>query len=235
MNFNSTVVPFLVSLLCMILISCSSEQPMTTDSRPPAIYGRVLDAAGKPVANAGVSLHFNYVKGGSVTPDSGIILLPQPSTDILGARYYNPIPGHVRVLLLRADTRALVQTVIDTLQEASWYAIEVSTHFIPNQAYILRLETLQDTAEQLVIVNNPELPAVAPFVRTDSDGRFTIYYSSLPIGQSFQQIFETGVAGARLAIGDSLQLAIDGPEAAARIWSFKVDTTAVVDSTIKLP
>ena len=129
----------------------------------------------------------------------------------------------------------MVQTVIDAEQEAGAYTFEVLTRFLPNQAYVLRLETAQDTAEQLVIVNNTELPVYTPFVRTDNDGRFTIYYPSLPIGQTFRQIFENGAAGARLAISDTLQLAIDGPDAVDRIWSLKIDTTAIVDSTLRLP
>jgi hypothetical protein len=235
MTCKTVTLLILVSLLCQFVIACSSDEPTRTDSRPPAIYGRVLDAAGNPVVNADVSLHFSYVKGNIDTSSSIITLLPHPVTDQIGAAYTIQTPGHVTLQLLRADTRAVVKTLIEAEQVAGQHYIAVSAHDIPNQAYILRLEAPKDTAEKLVIVNSPNLPYHAPFVQTDNDGRFTIYYSSLPIGRSFQQVFETGAAGARLAISDTLQIAINESDANGRTWNLKVDTVAVVDSTLHLP
>jgi hypothetical protein len=235
MNYKPVTLLLLAAILCPFVSSCSSDEPTTTDNRPPAIYGRILDSGGNPVANAGVSLHFSYVQGIADTSGSLITLLPHPVTDQLGATYTIPSPGHVTVELLRADTRALVRTLIDAEQQAGEHYIAVGVQGFPNQAYIIRLVTPHYTAERLVIINSPQLPRSTPFLRTDNDGRFTIYYSSLPIGLSFQQVFETGVQGARLAISDSLQLTIVVPGTADRIWSLKVDTTAVVDSTLRLP
>jgi hypothetical protein len=236
MNYMSVTLLLLVSLLCPLISSCSGDKPTNTDSRPPAIYGRLLDSAGNPVADAGVSLLFHFTLFGNPdTSGSFINIGPDPVVDRGSVNFLNPVGGHVKLQILRAHTRAIVLTLIDTVLPMGGHTVEFQTNDIPNQGYLIRMEAVRDTMEKLFIINNPDLPNHAPFVRTDGDGRFTIYYSTLPLGRSFQQFFDNGAAGGKWRVGDSLYLAMDGPEKADRIWKMKVDTTTVVDSTLRLP
>jgi hypothetical protein len=242
MNDKPITLLLLVALLCSFVNSCSSDQPTGNNSRPPAIHGRVVDATGKPVANAGVGLIFSFVEtvADSLEPGIPMLMGPNPAFDreefrfIVGTMKYSQIT----IQFLRADTRELVKTVVDVQRDSGIYEFFSPLIHLPNQAYIIRYINETDTVERLLIVNQYFYSNVAPITTTDSEGRFTVDYSSLPIGRTFLSTDDRGSSSGKwYAISDSIQLAISRPETPMNrhIWSLKVDSTAVVDSTLRLP
>jgi hypothetical protein len=236
---HTTLLPAL--LLCALLSACASDQPTSNNPHPPAIYGRVLDASGKPVANAGVSLLFGNDINEADTSIQRIAIFPNPTIDEVSIGFNVPHSGTATIRLLHANTREQVKPVYsaDIDSGISFFSINVAD--LPNQAYILQYEIPNDSGEAVVIVGRHERSSEAPFirppiVRTDSDGRFTIHYSLLPLGRRLYYTFEAGQAAGWATINNSLRLVIDAPDSVhRRNWDIKVDTTAVVDSTIRLP
>jgi hypothetical protein len=239
MNYKPITL-LLAALFCCFVNSCSSDQTSANNSRPPAIYGRILDASGKPVANAGVGLIFSYTEAVADSLQPGMLMGPNPASDMgeLRIRVAAFKSGEITIQFLRADTREVVKTVADVHRDAGMYEFLSSLLFIPNQAYIIRYINENDTLERLLILNHRFFSNATPYVTTDNDGRFTIPYSSLPIGRSFQITNDDGgTTGEWATITDSLQLTISAPDIpkALRNWSLKVDTNTVEDSSFSLP
>jgi hypothetical protein len=224
--------------VCLLsLAACSGDEPTDNgDSRLPAIYGRVLDAAGNPVANAGVSLQFNYASHPPGTDSAkNIIVAPNPATTQTELHFNIQQSGPVTVTLLRADTRAIVDTLIEGILTAGQHSRLVDVSSLPNLRYIVQYNISNVSGEINLMVHNTELPITAPFTRTDANGHFIIPYASISIGKVFQRTFENGVSPGWLQISDLVDIAIDGPGTSDITWNLKVDTTAVIDSTLRLP
>jgi len=232
----SPVLFVLISICLPLLASCKSDQPTdNSDSRLPAIYGRVLDAAGNPVANAGVSLLFSYTSHAPGTASPSVELFPNPATSQSNIKLTVPQSGPVIVTLLRADTRAVVDTIVDGILAPGEHTRTVDVNNLPNLRYIVHYKTPNDSGETNLLVHKTDLPVTAPFVRTDNNGLFVIPYASISIGKLFEGTFATGASSGWMEISNLLDIAIDGPGTSDITWSLKADTTAVIDSTLRLP
>jgi hypothetical protein len=239
MTYKHVTLLFVGVIACTIANLCSCDQPAENSSRPPAIYGRVVDSTGKPVANAGVGLIFNYAAAAADSLESGMLIGPNPASDMgeLRIKVAALKSGQITIQFLRADTREVVKTVVDTYRNAGMYEFLSSLLYIPNQAYIIRYINESDTVERLMILNHHFFSNIAPYVTTNNDGRFTIPYSSLSIGRSFLISYDDGgTTGEWGMIGDSLQLTISAPDLpiVRGRWNLKVDANVVVDSTLRL-
>jgi hypothetical protein len=240
MTYKPIALLLLAVMTFTLVNACSSDQFTGNNSRPPAIYGHVLDSAGKPVANAGVGLIFSYVKAPADSLKPGFQFGPNPASDMpdLHVMVTTGKSGQILIEFLRADTREPVKIVADVFRNPGTYSFISTLLYIPNQAYIIRYINESDTLERLMLLNHHAFSNVTPYVKTDNDGRFTIPYSSLPIGRSFLYTFDDGgTLGEWLAVGDSLQLTISAPDVpkVRHRWNVKVDTNSVVDSTFSLP
>jgi hypothetical protein len=236
---QTTIYFFLLAFLGIGLFNlgaCSSDQPTDNgDSRLPAIYGRVLDAAGNPVANAGVSLLFSYASHAPGTASPTVALSPNPATSQSNIKLTVPQSGQVNIMLLRADTRAVVDTIADGVFASGQHTRTVDVSNLPNLRYIVQYKTPNDSGEINLMVHKTQFPITAPFTRTDSNGLFVIPFASVSIGKLFEGTFETGVTSGWMEISNLLDIAIDGPGTSDITWSLKADTTAVIDSTLRLP
>jgi hypothetical protein len=238
---SSLALLLFAALFATSVNSCASDQPTSSDSRPPAIYGRLLDAAGNPVANAGVNPIFGWDADDADTTWQKVPLYPNPAIDETTVHFIAQQSGKATIQLLRADTRALIRTILDSHIEAGEHMYSVDVRDLPNMAYIVRYKTPSDSGENLLIVgrwerSNEGQIIRTPLVRTDSDGRFMIPYSSLPLGSRFYFRLEAGQTLAWFVINNSLRLVIDSPDSTLRRnWNLTVDTTAVADSTLRLP
>jgi hypothetical protein len=234
---NPSSVFFALLSICLSgLAACKSDQPTdNSDSRLPAIYGHVLDAAGNPVANAGVSLLFSYTSHAPGTVSPTVELFPNPATSQSNIRLSVPQSGPVIVTLLRADTRAIVDTIVDGILTPGQHTRTVDASNLPNLRYIVHYKTPNDSGETNLMVHKTDIPVIAPFARTDSNGLFVIPYASISIGKLFESTFETGATSGWMEISNLLDITIDGPGISDITWSLKADTTAVIDSTLRLP
>jgi hypothetical protein len=240
MNLISHAV--LALLLCMIVTSCnswvadSSSNDDTIAVRTPAIYGQALDYGGEPLDHAKFGLVFNYGPGQIDTnhAPAGVRVGPNPATDFASAFFHNSQSGRVVVQIIDPRTHATVKSIYDGVQPAGDRAMQIDVTDVPNQVYVVRINTPESTLEGLLVVNNRSLTKIIPLDSTDSEGRFVIGYNRLPTGCNFQNFDVLGAPDGWASISPSIRIVIVDKYLGSMLWDLEVDTTAVVDSTLMM-
>jgi hypothetical protein len=224
---------FAALLISLFLYACSGDGPTGGQQLAPTIYGRVVDTNGQPVAGAAIGLRFS-ITNSSDTSGTGAGLYIYPNPAALSSEFGVQVSSaqHIFLKLLRWDTGTLALTVLDATLNAGQHTSAIDLSSQPNQLYTVRYEREQDTSTRFLLLNN--LESFQAVVRTDVDGRFVIHYSSLPIGIPFHRTYENRQSAGWQTIDASLGISIDNGAGKTMIWSLKIDTTAVIDSTLQL-
>lgn len=229
----------MVVLLSLVLLAACDSGPGVD----PDVTGRVVDAAGEPVAGAAVGIVYRF--DGMEMPGDWERTLShdKPQTELI---FDLPEPVPVRVTVWTHDGR-LVRTLVD------WEDLVAGVHMVawdgtaddgtpqPSGRYLVRIEREGSATEEsdlFLYLHEPGEIHRAPHALTDADGRFRIRRSLLPLGEELVATDETGeVTGTATVASDFKVMAVRETESGYLADSVVVDWPggpAGVDVTLTL-
>ena len=175
---------------CLLAFSACNESTGPV-IHPNDIIGRVLDADGRPVANAVIALELEFVE------------LPATPADkpTLSVRFTMPATGLTQLWITSfcdEDTvRLLVNEALPTGEYwIQWNGLDDVGHQVPDGVYWVHLVTPTENWSQPILMANlgyaglPEGREVAPQAASTPDGRFRLGQGCLPFEFEFPAIGE---------------------------------------------
>jgi hypothetical protein len=176
---------FLVLFTCLIIFSgCVNTTDPSDDE--PAIYGRVTDKNGLPLA--GVNVH--YIP--ELFDSSFGKVIQDPN---IGVRIYFSITeeSYVRLILTEHLTGDTINILVDDTLSAGSYYISVDARPLTNGIYnyILKINDQETTRILFIIKATEDLVTSEPLTVTDNNGNFKLLYKRLGIGDVLQMTSES--------------------------------------------
>lgn len=175
---------FLIITISLVLFSCNKKDtlvgPVESDR---ALYGKVIDEQGNPVA--GVKVH--YVPS---LVDSGFAKSahhnPLPTTWI---QFSIPIETKVTLILLQHGTQDTIRCIYNNeVMAPGSHGVDITADHLTNGIYdyILKYDSTV-LVSRFVLIQRPEaLVNANPLTTTNNDGVFKLTYSQLGIGEVFE-------------------------------------------------
>lgn len=207
--------PRQLGLLCAALIllsGCESEDPTLIETpEPPALRGRVLDAAGEPAPGVKINLIYGLAGWPGSAAPRPVAPPPQP-VDTLRQNYPNPFNPVTVIPFSLADAQPISLMVLgaagDTLRTLEHGYLPAGEHtrewdgrdeggaLLPNGLYRLRLTFHADVDGPSMEIggvfplsSDPEILAQSALAESDAGGGFAIPMSGLPVGE-FIPVFD---------------------------------------------
>jgi len=200
-------------LLLSLIVSCDDDV-IVRPSSPPALEGRVVDAAGDPVVGAHVGIFYEFSPLVAVLPTPSVrfsILQddttvvgpddPVPLKTILYQNYPNPFypttrlhyvmaePESVRIGILDQSRRP-IRLLVDSPVDAGSHEVTFNGTYLPNGLYIARLEIIGSDSttvlekRMFLQTDDPNGLRNTFHMITGADGRFQLLLEDLPIGEN---------------------------------------------------
>jgi hypothetical protein len=223
---------FLLTLSPLLIGGCSDSEDEVTF----AVTGVVRDFVGNPVANARVSIEYQYVID-TIPWSSAGTLEPQPdipiSFDLREAGEWS-----VRI----ADYSGRLVRVFEGSDEAGshmivWDGTDENGRPLPAGVYLAQLKAGDISAEVnfFRILSCEEMrTSDASTVITDSDGKFAESWDIVPLGESWLTTNELGGSRLRYTISDTIHVcAWSGESGGSQLATLKRGSTIGIDVTVQ--
>lgn len=223
---------FLSATISLILFSCKKNDnvvgPVESD---PALYGKVIDEQGNPVA--GVKVHYIPMLVNLNLAKSA--LLP-PSTTI---QFSIPKATKVTLVILRHGTQdTLLYIYKDEVMDSGVHGVNINGDKLTNGVYdyVIKFDSTLLVRKFLMLQKPEALINTIPLTTTDNEGKFKLTYLQLGIGE----VFETSSLSDPLVIykkvlSDSLQIFLVKDGYGNYLEGITIDTnsTSIKNFTIK--
>lgn len=223
---------FIILFIGLAFYSCSNDDnPVASEANEPAIYGKVVDEQGNPVA--GVNVH--YVPELADTSLEKVIINPLSTYTI---KFLLPHDTYVTLVLLEHITRDTLFYVINNeLMSAGGHSVVLDVNSLTNGIYhyVIKFDT-SIVEKKIILRKDPqELVALDPLTTTDNEGNFRLNYDRLGIGEifGFSSEVSPGIIYYRV-ITDSLQIFLTKQNYNDCLEQIKVDTNYTFSKTFTL-